>query len=744
MFFRKTQGRSDRPTRGSRHARRADWRRFEPEALEPRALLSVATEAGATGTWTVMVYITADDLAANAPGNLIEMERLAARLPDSVRIMVLYDQWQPMPFATGNGTQAPWGTAGFAQIQGDPHPEYSRNARNPPPRIATTFQIGPEQDTGNPATLASFIVDAAQAAPAQNYALIMWDHGGSVEGLNFDHDDGLPDDNLTVTKVVGALQQARVDGVALSLLAFDECLMGSVEVAYAVRDLVPYMVGSEELEDGTGYDYEDALGVLARDPASVTPAELATSIVDSFGRSYAGTTSPNDTQSAIRTDRLDGLIDALATFTTTTERARPSDWAALRRARSVAEKFGGDNPAYPYRDLGQFLESVAFSADAGPIRESASAALRALDEAVIARTPSKRDVLGLSVTMPAPGEAAPRDYARLAPEFTSMTGWDDFLRRFRTAGAGPACDDPVDWAEDNNTLEAATVLGMVSGPGTSFRELTLPHGDLDWYRFSTADVGRRGDAIRLAGVPSDAGVRLQLFQDGKALTLVGRGRTEISLEGMQDGNYLLLVSRAGGGEGFGYNLVLDTPDDPDPESFPRDNTDIDHAADLGLVIDSRVAAVKNGTEDQSVFTRADASQAAWYSFSTPRSISPMSGTISVYGASGRLAVTLYDEQGRPIRAASRGRSVQIPYSVSGTGERYYVSVGGDAGNYQIFFTSLSASPGRVPGSQPPNAAGARRFSLSSAPRGGPVRGNASAPILARARAGSSHRPPARR
>ena len=48
----------------------------------------------------------------------------------------------------------------------------------------------------------------------------------------------------------------------VDVLAFDACLMQMAEVAYEVKDLADYVVGSEETEPGPGYPYDPFLAGL--------------------------------------------------------------------------------------------------------------------------------------------------------------------------------------------------------------------------------------------------------------------------------------------------------------------------------------------------------------------------------------------------------------------------------------------------------------------------------------------------
>lgn len=387
-----------------------------------------------------MVYMTGTDLNGNAAVNIKQMEQLAARLPRSVKITVLWDQAKgpdvedkPIPYyATGRGIQPKWDTAGYAVIQPDADP---RDADPDDPTIATTFFVTPrEVDTGNPATLANFEVWSRAVAPARHYALVMWDHGGGYAGLNYDGYDTLPPSNLTAGTLSQALANARARGVKLDLLAFDECLMATPEALDSVRGDARVLVGSEELVSGAGYDYASALGVLARRP-SASALALAQSMVTSFHQKYHPNPSDfSDTLSTINPARLPAVVGAVRGFVGAARTATPSDWDQIDKARSEATPYwteGKESGPFKSRDLGLFMRNVAASPVSPAVRRAASKVVAAVNAAVVHKTQSKRPSSGLAIYLPDPSVALDPNYSALVPSFESQTGWYTFLTDLR-------------------------------------------------------------------------------------------------------------------------------------------------------------------------------------------------------------------------------------------------------------------------------------------------------------------------
>jgi hypothetical protein len=357
--------------------------------------------------WTIAIYMTATDLASYGAADVNELEAAVAGLPGSVKITLLYDQWSSQKYATGGGTQAAWGDTGRAIVTAD------TNINS----IKTTFERLGEKNTGDPVNLTSFLSWTMTAAPANHYGLVLWNHGAGLDGSNYDDESN---DNLKTSEIVSGVKNS---GIKLDLLSFDACLMGMTEVAYALKDITPVLVASQELEAGTGQDYTTTFAVLKTNPALVDGLVLGKGMVDSWTRQYVGTGVLEDTLSVIQTDRLPGLVAALNTFSSVITTA---DIAAFRSVANSVTTYGdGSFPAY--RDLGQLMGGLSTSSVVSAnLRSAAASVVTALDAAVFARTADTRGSSGLSIYTPlsaAQTDSAFADYAG----YISVTNWTRVL-----------------------------------------------------------------------------------------------------------------------------------------------------------------------------------------------------------------------------------------------------------------------------------------------------------------------------
>ncbi|KKQ10879.1 MAG: Clostripain family protease [candidate division TM6 bacterium GW2011_GWF2_36_6] len=211
--------------------------------------------------------------------------------------------------------------------------------------------------------------------PANHYALILWSHGSGIEDYrnsylkllnakNFKHELNnnklennfdksrrgiLYDDSqgtcLRNEDLTSALSQIKeVFGRKIDIVGMDACLMAMVEIAYQIKDYANILVGSQQIEPGTGWIFDRFLIPLISDPYSFNAEILAKLIVKTYGDFYIA----SGTQSAIYLDSLDllyGNIDAVAkTILECLNYRSPAVIGALKYARSNSLEF--DNKKY--------------------------------------------------------------------------------------------------------------------------------------------------------------------------------------------------------------------------------------------------------------------------------------------------------------------------------------------------------------------------------------------------------------
>lgn len=254
-----------------------------------------------------------------------------------------------------------------------------------------------QMDSGDPKTLISCCNWAFNNYPADDYALILWNHGTGacdpVRGRVFnpvdlfsfnpllkkfelDRTSGFIDliegkttyrgicwddttgNYLTNKKLELALKtitQNILKGKKLSIVGFDACLMSMIEVGNLLAPYANIMCGSQEVELGTGWDYSKVLAPFLR--GAMNKEELAQNIVTMYAQCYSLIT--NDfTQSAINLGslkELESIVNNIALLLSEAlqKQSLNSVKKALWLSHSKAHCTSFDEPSY--KDIHHFF-----------------------------------------------------------------------------------------------------------------------------------------------------------------------------------------------------------------------------------------------------------------------------------------------------------------------------------------------------------------------------------------------------
>ncbi len=183
-------------------------------------------------------------------------------------------------------------------------------------------------------------------------------------------DDNAKDflDNIEMKNVLESAC-ARI-GKKIDILGMDACLMSMVEVGYQLKDSVSLTVGSQEVEPGAGWPYQQILQRLSDNP-SMTPEELSSTIVTEYITSFENT-KKDVTQSVFDLSKSDDLISALDRFVAAVndhvkDPATAKDTkSAIVNGRARAQSYARSD----YIDLFNFCELVGKNIDSDEMKEA--------------------------------------------------------------------------------------------------------------------------------------------------------------------------------------------------------------------------------------------------------------------------------------------------------------------------------------------------------------------------------------
>ena len=273
-----------------------------------------------------------------------------------------------------------------------------------------------KMDSGDPQSLISFMKWVVEKFPAKHYMLDFWDHGTGIvdpmgnriiratnlfiynpdtrkleldrsidflelvlnldnhqclhmlRGICWDDTTGHYLTNQKLSYALSVIKDEIMHGQKFDIIGFDACLMSMVEIADIIKDYAHILVSSQEVELGTGWNYQNILAPFAQ--GTLEPISLAKHIVNVYEKIYGPHT--NDyTLSAINLDAIQDLnnnINTISNLLITCLRTQKNMSAKkainLSRSRKLCTHF--DTPQYIdlhhfYRNLQTNLKFFAFN-----------------------------------------------------------------------------------------------------------------------------------------------------------------------------------------------------------------------------------------------------------------------------------------------------------------------------------------------------------------------------------------------
>ena len=198
--------------------------------------------------WTIMIYLCGSDLESRfgaATEDIAEMLSVAGQ-PENVNIVIQTGGspiWWDYDIPSNRIGRYEVRNGSLVSLEDPTNP----------------FE---QQYMGREETFEQFLTWGLDNYPAEKTGVILWNHGGAVDGCCYDVYDGY--DSLKNSEASVAFQHAITDrGLdKLEFIGYDCCLMQDQDTAAFNSNYFNYMVASEESEGGDGWEYDKWLGSL--------------------------------------------------------------------------------------------------------------------------------------------------------------------------------------------------------------------------------------------------------------------------------------------------------------------------------------------------------------------------------------------------------------------------------------------------------------------------------------------------
>ncbi len=401
---------------------------------------------GEPGTWLVMLYQNADDeiLEEDIFIDLNEAEIVGST--DAVTIVSQIDRYDGAYEGDGD-----WVSTKRYFVNQDDDLETINSEE--------LEDLG-EMDSGDSNTLVEFATWAINTYPADNYVLILSDHGAGWSG-GWNDDSPNEGSSFKMQDIDDALGQIITDtGIdAFELVGFDACLMGQLEVMSGITPHARYAVGSEETEPSLGWAYASFLTALNENTA-MSGGDLGKIIVDGYlsqdfritddtarnifaggdfsAESVAADLIQGSTLSVVdlaTVQNLNAAINELAVALTEVDQNQVAEARAY--AQSYESVFGDDVPP-SFIDLGHFVDLLLSNNDDPNVTQAAENVKSALAQTVTAEMhgDERPGSSGLTIYFPnselydgtfGDSPSYGIQYSAFVGRFATASLWDDFL-----------------------------------------------------------------------------------------------------------------------------------------------------------------------------------------------------------------------------------------------------------------------------------------------------------------------------
>lgn len=423
--------------------------------------------------WTILHYTAVDNnLEGAAFNDYYEMQTVGSG--DGVNIVTQFDraegfenrfgdwtdtrrffieQVAPLPEADTAGQRAAlveyfvgqgYGDAAALQPQVDALDDATVASIYENNNLGVTFEQTPVQelgevDMGDPQALTDFLVWGVNNFPAEHYLVVIGSHGGGWRGIG--PDDGVGESMLELPEIAQALSAAQAQlGTTdkFDIIGFDACLMAVTDVAVTLEPFADYVLFSQEVIPGNGWEYTDSIGAMKANP-TWDAFQVGAAFIDNYTAYYAGKGARSKLGlSLVETAGLPTLLGSLENFSAVVGGDTVELLSALGSARNNSQIFGaslGDRAnTYSYVDLKDFM--TWFSLQTTITEDAYNAAqevIAAYDGAVVYSLADSKlpRATGLAIYLPSKPiyyEAYGSTYPDSAPP--AFAFWQDYLGQF--------------------------------------------------------------------------------------------------------------------------------------------------------------------------------------------------------------------------------------------------------------------------------------------------------------------------
>lgn len=282
-----------------------------------------ADNSAARKEWTFLIYMAGDNnLNDDMIRGVIEMRTSIGSVGDELMTAGTLSEKSKIGVVVGFDGEHPLRNLVRCDLSYTNAESYESDAKPQPIKV-------PDQSDGTPtgeaagrkndeppikSSISAFLAEAIKLQPADNYCLIFSGHSDAFQGRTLLADEN-PPGTMTLSEIKEVLNNyfGNTTGNNLEILAFDGCVMNTIEVMYEFKDTAEVWIGSQGSIPNYTWDYAKIMRRLINTPAGKLDSEKISDVifdaVAEFNKKYSfGGRSVDISSCRLKADEFERLV----------------------------------------------------------------------------------------------------------------------------------------------------------------------------------------------------------------------------------------------------------------------------------------------------------------------------------------------------------------------------------------------------------------------------------------------------
>ena len=291
------------------------------------------------------------------------------------------------------------------------------------------------KNMGESNTLTAFLNYAYDYSKTDKYDLIFWNHGGAIDGSEYDELSN--DDNLSLSEMNNSLSKSPFNNKKLELVIFRTCLNGTLEVNSVLSKYANYLVASEE--ETLGANYSSVLNFINEIDSKDSSKDVGKKFINAYKKQIndiKNSTFKTDrdtiysTYSLVNLSNIDKLSDSVNDFFNDIDIT--TNFNRISKVRANLYQYASEEPSYDMVDLYNLVYNLK---DLSPSK--ASKVLDELDNTIIYNYATDTSSRGISIYFPYNGTSiAKKTFINVYNDLSSLSSYKNFITKFNSIQTG--------------------------------------------------------------------------------------------------------------------------------------------------------------------------------------------------------------------------------------------------------------------------------------------------------------------